>query len=317
MRPVLFSLRIGSREMGLHTYGVLIATGLAIGIVVAYREGRRRGLDGGRLLDLAFWLTVTGLVGSRLAYGLVNARAFARACAGSDLDAGARTLGRMVSDCTRVLQVWEGGLVFYGGLLGAAAVAVLFARRQGWSFWVVGDVFAPGVAIGHAFGRLGCFAAGCCFGKLDQGALGVSFPRGSVAFDELASVGGVAPGASLTPPLHPTQLYEAAGELGLFALLLLLRPRLRSRPGALLLVYAAAYALLRFVIEIYRGDFARAYVLPLVTPRLAGWLRLPPGEPVLLSVGQLGSLLVLAAVVVVIVRRRRTPALDTPTHSET
>lgn len=307
MRPILFSARLGSHEVGLHTYGVLIALGIAAGIAVAYREGRRQGLDGGRLLDLAFWMTVAGLVGSRLAYGIVNVHEFARACAGSDLrpDELPRSLGAWMADCTRILHVWEGGLVFYGGGTAAALVAALFARRQRWSFWQVGDVFAPGLALGHAFGRLGCFAAGCCFGKAASAPWAVSFPSGSVAFDELLSQGALAPGAAWTPPLHPTQLYESAGELAIFGLLLALRPRLRERPGALFLVYAALYAPLRFTIELFRGDAARLYLASWSTPRLASWLGLSPAEPVLLSTGQLMSALVLVAVLAAWAWRRR------------
>ena len=300
MRPLLVTLHVGARDVGVHTYGLLIAAGLAAGIALGAREARRRGLDVGRILDFAFWGTVAGLVGSRIAYGLVNAGDFARACA-RDVD-GPRSALEVLSDCTRILHVWEGGLVFYGGAVGAAIVALVFARRERWSFWVLGDVFAPGVAIGHALGRLGCFAAGCCFGK-ESGAWGVAFPSGSVAFDELGAVGALAPNASFTPPLHPTQLYEAGGELAIFALLCAVRPRLRARPGALVLTYAALYALLRFGVELFRGDLARRYVVELSTPRLAAWLGVPPSEPVLLSVGQLASLVLLIACTVAAARR--------------
>jgi phosphatidylglycerol:prolipoprotein diacylglycerol transferase len=297
LHPVLFSFILGRREVTLHSYGLLIALGLAIGIAVAHREGLRRGLDGGRVLDLAFWLTVSGLCGSRIAYGLVNARDFFHAC----LDGG----GPWWHDCTRVLQVWEGGLVFYGGVAAAAPVAYLFARRQGWSFGDVGDLFAPALAIGHAFGRLGCFAAGCCFGKETASRLGVAFPSGSVAFDVLEGLGAIVPGAGETPPLHPTQLYEAGGELAIFVALLALRPRLRRHPGQLLILYLGLYAVLRFVVEIYRGDILRGFLIAFQTPRLAGWLGLPPAEPIFLSAGQLGSLIALAAVVVALVRSRK------------
>jgi len=312
VRPVLFSLHVAGRELGLRTYGVFIALGLAVGIAVAYREARRRGLDGGRVLDLAFWLTVAGLVGSRLAYGLVNFGDFGRACV-DDGDAGHRTMAAWLSDCTRILHVWQGGLVFYGGVVGAAAVAAWFARREGWSFWMVGDVFAPGLAIGHVFGRLGCFAAGCCFGKESGVPWAVAFPRASVAYEELASAGAVAPGATWTPPLHPAQLYEAAGELALFALLLRLRPRLAAKPGALLVLYAVGYATVRFVVELFRGDFARLYVVALPLPHVAAWLRLPPHEPVLLSVGQLMSLVVLACAAAAWAYRRRAWRVTTAT----
>jgi hypothetical protein len=109
----LFTLRFGGREIGLHSYGVLIAVGLAAGIVVSYREGRRRGFDGGRVLDAAFWMIVAGLVGSRIVYGIVNAGDFARACV--DGGGGPRSAGAVVADCARILAIWQGGLVFYGG----------------------------------------------------------------------------------------------------------------------------------------------------------------------------------------------------------
>ena len=301
MFPVLFQLRFGGREIALHSYGVLIAAGIAAGIALAHHQARREGMDGGKILDLAFWMTVAGFVGSRLVYVLVNAGDYARACFQGDGEP--RGLGNVVADCTRALRVWQGGLVFYGGVAGAALVAWRFARRQGWSFARVGDVFAPGLALGHAFGRVGCFAAGCCFGKAGAGHGMVAFPRGSVAFDELSAAGTLPVGADVTPPLHPTQLYEAGVELAIAAALLALTPRLRRRPGAIFLTYLASYAVARFVVEIFRGDFARRYLPALATPRLAAWLHLPTAEPLFLSVGQLGSLITLAVVAVVLARR--------------
>jgi phosphatidylglycerol:prolipoprotein diacylglycerol transferase len=304
LHPVLFTFPFGRREIALHSYGLLIAAGLAVGIWLASREGARRGFDRGRVLDLAFWLVVAGLIGSRLTYGLVNARSFVRAC----LDG----TGPWWRDCTNLFAIWEGGLVVYGGVAAAAIVALLFARREGWSFGDVGDLFAPALAVGHAFGRLGCFAAGCCFGKETTARFGVAFPRSSVAFDVLERAGAIPIGASETPPLHPTQLYEAAGELALFGLLCALRPRLRRRPGALLLCYLGLYALLRFVIEIFRGDVLRGFPIELETPRLALWLGLPPAEPIFLSAGQIGSLLTIAAVAAALIWRHRAPRTPAP-----
>jgi len=301
VHPLLFEFHLGSRELGLHTYGVLIALGFAIGIWLAVRQGRRLGLDGGKLLDLSFWMLVVGLVGSRIVYVAVNAGDFVRSCAG---DGNPRSWGRLLSNCTRVLQVWEGGLVFYGGLIGATIVTLLFVRRERWSFWKVADVFAPSLALGHVFGRLGCFAAGCCFGKMCDTPWAVSFPHGSVAYDELHRSGSVALGARLTPPLHPTQLYEAAGELVIFVALIFLRTRKRF-DGEVLLVYALGYATLRSVIEVFRGDFARSYIVEFATPGLARALGLPPSEPIFLSLAQGVSLLVAAAAITVLVRRQR------------
>jgi phosphatidylglycerol---prolipoprotein diacylglyceryl transferase len=304
LHPVLFTFPLGRHEIALHSYGLLIAAGLAVGIWLAHREGGRRGWNQGRVLDLAFWLVVSGLIGSRLTYGLVNARSFFHACVDGD--------GPWWRDCTSLLAVWEGGLVFYGGVAAAALVALVFARREGWSFGAVGDLFAPALAIGHAFGRLGCFAAGCCFGKETASRIGVAFPRGSVAFEVLQRAGAVPLGAGETRPLHPVQLYEAAGELALFALLCFLRPRLRRQPGALLLCYLGLYALLRFVVEIFRGDVLRGFPIELATPRLAGWLGLPSGEPIFFSAGQLGSLITAAAVAASLFWRHRAPRTPAP-----
>jgi phosphatidylglycerol:prolipoprotein diacylglycerol transferase len=303
--PVLATLRFGGRTIGVHSYGVLIALGLACGVALAYREGKRQNLDGGRVLDLAFWLIIAGLVGARLAYIIVNADDFARICAGGGMPG--RSVGAVLADCTRALRVWEGGLVFYGGVLASAAFAFRFARREGWRPARIADLFAPALALGHAFGRLGCFAAGCCYGKEVGGEMtgnfGVRFPPGSVAFDQYVAA-GLSPDG-FTPRLHPTQLYEAFGELVIFTALLALRGRARSRPGVLLLAYLGLYALLRFVVEIFRGDYARRFVVGLDTPRLAERLHLPPGEPVLLSVGQLVSLVLMLAVGVALFRRWR------------
>jgi phosphatidylglycerol---prolipoprotein diacylglyceryl transferase len=302
LHPVLFTLPLGRREIAISTYGVLVTAGLAVGIWVMQRQGRRRGLDSGRVMDLAFWAIVAGLIGSRLTYGLVNARAFWLACTDGP--------GPWWRDCTSVLRLWEGGLVFYGGVAAAAGAAFLFARRQGWSFGEVGDVAAPALAIGHAFGRLGCFSAGCCFGKETAARVGMSFPRGSVAFEVLRRAGAVPFGAGETPPLHPTQLYEGAGEAAIFALLCAASPRLRRRPGALLALYLGLYAALRFVVEMFRGDALRGILWSIDTPRLAAHLGVPPGDPLFLSVGQVGSLAIGAVLLTVALRRR--PATQTP-----
>jgi phosphatidylglycerol:prolipoprotein diacylglycerol transferase len=284
VRPTLFSLPLG-RGIELHTYGLAIALGFTLGVVVAARQARRAGLDGDAFVDLLFWILVTGILGSRLAFVLLHAPEYGHLCAGPE---AARSWGRVLADCAAPLRIWEGGLVFYGGALGAAGAVALFARRHRWPFGKVADALAPALALGHAVGRVGCFFAGCCYGK--PWSRGVVFPRASVAFDELVRAGGVSADAASTPPLHPTQLYEAGGELAIFFVLLYDRRRLRF-DGATALLYAILYGALRFGVEIFRADAGRGFV--------AGGL----------SVAQVVSVgLVVAAAAVLVHRARVKPA---------
>jgi phosphatidylglycerol:prolipoprotein diacylglycerol transferase len=209
-------------------------------------------------------------------------------------------------DCSRALHLWEGGLVFYGGLLGAIGASLWYTRRHKLSFLRVADLSVPFIALGHFFGRLGCFCAGCCYGKVTTSVLGVRFPRPSMAFKEMLEAKVLAAGATHTAPLHPTQLYESLAELGICLVLLLAGPRKRYH-GQLLLLYLTLYPLARLIIELFRADPDRRYVVALSTPSLSSWLGLGPDAPVLLSTSQLVSLLVIAGAVVLLVglRRRR------------
>jgi phosphatidylglycerol:prolipoprotein diacylglycerol transferase len=258
------------------------------------------GFDTAAVLDLTFWALVAGIVGSRVLYVLVHISEYSRLCAGVGAP---RPALRVLGDCAAPLYIWQGGLVFYGGALAAATVVLLFARRRSWSLGNVADLLAPSLAFGHALGRVGCFLAGCCYGKVSS--FGVRFPPASVAYHELAHAGLVTPGAPLTPALAPTQLYEALGEALLFTLLVLLRRR-RGFPGSLALIYAMGYALLRAAVEVLRGDTSRGFLFELSLPRLATWLDLPASQPLALSTAQALSLTlgIAAAVTYRILHRR-------------
>lgn len=303
MRPNLFTLHLGSHGLDIHAYGFLVAMGAIVGVLFALRQGRRLGFDAAAVLDLSFWALVAGIVGSRVLYVLVHVSGYARLCAGTGT---ARPALRALADCAAPLFIWQGGLVFYGGALAAAGVVLLFAHRRSWPLGNVADLLAPSLALGHALGRVGCFLAGCCYGKVST--LGVRFPPASVAYHELAHSGLVAPGAPLTPALAPTQLYEAAGEGVLFALLVVLGRR-RRFPGSLALVYVMGYALLRASVEVLRGDAGRGFLFEISLPRVAAWLDLPANQPLALSTAQALSLGLgtAAAVAYRILRRRAAP----------
>jgi phosphatidylglycerol:prolipoprotein diacylglycerol transferase len=300
MHPTLFHLG----GVGIHSYGIAIAIGFITAILLGVRAGRRQGIGADRVLDLAFWILVSTILGARVLYIVTEAQSYYRACVGADA-AAPRGAGQIFRDCTLALQLWEGGLVYYGGLCAATLATLWFCRRRGLDFLRVADLVAPLAAIGHFFGRVGCFCAGCCYGKRTSSALGLEFPPPSMIYKELAQAGLLDPGARATPPVVPTQLLEAAGELALFLALTLLAPRKRYH-GQLTLCYLAAYAALRFVLELYRADPDRRFVVELATPALARALGLAPDQPLLLSTSQLISLLVGAAVAYLYLRLRRT-----------
>ncbi len=224
MYPVL--IRLG--PVTIHSYGVLIATGFLVALLLAVSQAGKRGISFERIVDQAFYTLLAGLVGSRLFYVATNWSYFA----GNPLD---------------IVKIWEGGLVFYGGVLLALPVAIWVAKKEGLSLWDAADIWAPSIALGHAIGRLGCFCAGCCYGKP---ALGLPW---AVIFsnpDSLALKG---------VPLHPTQLYESAAEVLNFFVLVTLRRR-QSFRGQLFWVYVLNYSIIRSVVEIFRGDEVRGFI---------------------------------------------------------
>jgi phosphatidylglycerol:prolipoprotein diacylglycerol transferase len=270
-------------SLPLHTYGLMIATGFVAAIWLAQREARKQGQDAERIGDLAFWVLVSAIVGSRLYFIAVNWPDYFGENAWMTLH-GTRV--------PRLLAIWEGGLVFYGGFIGAALTAWWYLRRHGMRFLPHADTIIPSVSIGHFFGRLGCFAAGCCWGAVSHEHLPwlAKFPPASLAYQTFAGRANaaelLAPDRLSTMPVHPTQLYESFGELVLFALLaLVVRPNKRFH-GQVLATWLMGYAVLRTVVELFRGDVERGVV--------AG-----------LGVGQWTSMVVFAAGAVVWVIGRR------------
>jgi phosphatidylglycerol:prolipoprotein diacylglycerol transferase len=262
LRPVLFSLRWSGHEWALHTYGIAIAVGFLVAILVGVRTARRTGEDADRVRDLCFWLLVSSLLGSRLLFIITNIPTYVRLC-------------RDEHDCLRAFHFWEGGLVFFGGFFAALATAVWFTRRYKMNFWRVADVLSPSVALGHFFGRLGCFAAGCCWGRETHLPWAVRFGRASLVHQDYVARGLLSANSDVTPPLHPVQLYEAFGELVIFFALTTWLRRKRW-DGQILVAYLVLYSLLRFAIELYRGDAARGFVVAgLSTSQFIALLTLP------------------------------------------
>ena len=224
MYPLL--VKIG--DFSLHTYGVLLALGFILAVALAFIEARRIGIDPNLILDLSFYLVITALLGSRLFYVLANLQEFR----GHPIDA---------------VKFWQGGLVFYGGLIFAFLAGLWYVRRHHLNFRQLADLMAPSIALGQALGRLGCFAAGCCYGLPTAAPWACTFKSA----DSLAPL-GVA--------LHPTQIYESAATFGIFIALLAMRKSKRFA-GQLIWYYLLFYSAARFIIEFYRDD-PRGWAIP-------------------------------------------------------
>jgi phosphatidylglycerol:prolipoprotein diacylglycerol transferase len=305
VKPILLAFELGGTTISLPSYGVAVSLAIVAVVTLVARRAPRMGLSREAILDLSFLLLLAGLGGSRLLYVLLNAGDFAALCAGSG-GAGDRPGGTVLRDCLAPLRLWDGGLVFYGGALTAAAVAWRFGRKRGWRFAVLGDLFGPALALGHAIGRFGCFFAGCCFGQVCDaaGPPCVQFPPGSIAHEHLVAADVIFGSATLTPPLHPTALYEIGALLLLYFALLAYAPRKRFH-GELLILYVLGYAGLRMVLELFRGDLTRQFLFQLRAPALAHLLGLPGDHPLLLSTSQAMSVVLAAAAVTALWLRRR------------
>lgn len=222
MYPELF--KIG--DFPINTYGLLLAVGMLLALFVAARLAARDGLPRERIYDLGLWTLIGGLLGSKI-------------------------LMLIVEDNVQIfsLDFLRSGGVYYGGFLGGFFALLLLIRWYKLPFWKVADAFAPGVAIGQAIGRQGCFAAGCCWGKPTDSFVGVHFTDHAHEFTGVPIYGPS--GNDLF--LHPTQLYESFAMLIVFAVLIFIHRRKRF-DGQVLIAYAIIYALVRFTIEFFRDD---------------------------------------------------------------
>ena len=222
MYPLLFELG----PLSIYSYGVLLATAYVVGLRFALHRADRAGLNGQRVMDLGILIIISALVGAKLLLFLLE-------------------FDRFTSDPAQLLVLLKSGGVFYGGLLLAVPVAWWYIFNYQLPFWTTCDLFAPGIALGQAVGRMGCLLAGCCYGQTTEVPWGITFTN-TLAFTNV--------GTPLNIALHPTQLYEAAAMLLVLGLLLAGEQRWKPFPGRTFWTYLLLYGSARFIIEFYRGD---------------------------------------------------------------
>ncbi|MGZ3692793.1 MAG: prolipoprotein diacylglyceryl transferase [Bdellovibrionota bacterium] len=240
MFPVLFEIR----GLPIHSYGFFIALGYVAALALLSYLAKKRGLDPASFLDIAFLALVSGVIGGRILFVFTNLAYFIRYPG-------------------EIGDFWQGGLVFYGGFIAAFFAITYYIRRKKLPYAESLDILAPALTLGHAFGRIGCFAAGCCYGSYCELPWGVHFHSDLVdpALRDL--------------PLHPTQLYESVSLFLLSGALVYLVIKKKFRPGAVALLYVMAYSVIRSVIEIFRGDGIRGFIV-------GNWLSTSQGIAILL-----------------------------------
>ena len=207
------------------TYGVLVALAFLMALYVIAHLARRAGLNSDAVVNLGIVCGLSAIVGAKLMMYLIDVPYYTG----------------HPSEIFSLSSLQAGG-VFYGGLIGALIAAVVYIRRHRLPALPTADVFAPGVALGHGIGRLGCFAAGCCWGKPTQLPWGVTFTN---------PIAQQLVGVPLDIKLHPTQLYESAAEFLIFGILCW-RIRRRHSPGAIISLYLILYSTVRFLVEFVR-----------------------------------------------------------------
>lgn len=240
MYPTL--LEIGPLEF--HAYTVGLALAFLVGVLGAVRENYKLEKPYPVTPAGGVWIFFGALLGAKiywyLQYGLTW----------TDNEGNPY-------EWYRVFFIWEGGMVYYGGLIGGVVGALAYFKYVGASILGMGDVGMPFLPLGHSIARLGCFLNGCCWGYHTDGPTGVVFPRYSLAWKRQVEEGLITRSAEHPLPVHPTQLYES---LGLFGIFLVMRFAYKHKKfdGSIIFLYPLLYGILRFTTEAFRGDSVRS-----------------------------------------------------------
>jgi phosphatidylglycerol---prolipoprotein diacylglyceryl transferase len=222
VHPIAFHLG----PLTIYWYGVLLGLAFVMGLWTASRRAPLTGIPPVKISDAVVWLIIGAVIGARTLYVITYWR---ESFAGQPW--------------WEIFMLRRGGLVYYGGLMGASLACILFCRWHKLPLWKVADVLAPSIALGYVFGRIGCLMNGCCYGR------GCELPW-AIRFPESHSSGGA--------PIHPTQIYDSLLSLVLYVGLAWLYRR-KKFDGQVFAAYLMCYAVTRSIVEAFRGDYSEAH----------------------------------------------------------
>jgi phosphatidylglycerol:prolipoprotein diacylglycerol transferase len=280
MRPVLIDFGLDIPILGhldLPSYFVLLTLSFIIGAWMTRREAPSLGLDRERVLDLNIYIVVWAIVGARFLHVIADGHfhdyvnlcvdnfkvaateakvSFCNASGECGWDYVCNVAAHTCHpprDCFAALEVWRGGLTFYGGFLFATTFGLYFARKHSMGMWKVADLCAPWIAFGLALTRVGCFLNGCCFGKVTNVPWAVRFPIGSPAWESQRDAHLIANGAA-TLPVHPTEIYLALLNLLTFVALYFIIRRRKHFDGQVFAWLLILKGVFRSFVEVWRDD---------------------------------------------------------------
>jgi len=234
VHPIAFHLG----PLTVHSYGVMVALAFLAGLWTASRRAPLSGIAAEKILDLGPWLIVGAILGARTLYVTSYWKEqFAE------------------HPFPEIFMIQKGGLVYYGGLIGASLACILYSQLKKLPLWKLADVMAPSIALGYVFGRIGCLLNGCCYGRKCSLPWSVTYPAPHVTHP----VDGAA------TPVHPTQIYDSLLSLGLYLFLAWLYRR-KKFDGQIFAAYLVCYAFTRSFVEMFRGDYGTLYLGGWATP---------------------------------------------------
>jgi phosphatidylglycerol---prolipoprotein diacylglyceryl transferase len=225
VHPIAF--HIGS--FAVHSYGVMMALAFLAGLWTATLRARREKISGERVADVTLWLMVGAIIGARIVYVTTYWKT--------------EFADQPISE---IFMIQHGGLVYYGGLIGATIAGMIYIHWKKMPLWKTADVFAPSIALGSVFGRIGCLLNGCCYGRACSLPWAISFPADN-------------PLHPPTTPVHPTEIYDALLNLVLYVFLAWLFRR-KKFDGQIFATYLILYAVFRSIVEYFRGDYPPDHV---------------------------------------------------------
>lgn len=246
MRRILFEIPLPFLHKGfpVYSYGFLLMVAFFVAIAIARWRAGKEAIDPNKITDLGIYLVCAGILGARVFYVI-------------------QYFENYRDNLFSIFKVYEGGLVYYGGLFAAIVTLFVFSRKHRLSFLKILDIVTPSTILGLGFGRIGCFLNGCCFGKVAPHVpWAIQFPRtmdktgiidGSPAFLHQYELGLVQLSDTHALPIHPTQLYSFLADVALFFILSVFF-RHRKRNGEVFLLFGIGYPIIRFCMELLRND---------------------------------------------------------------